>query len=189
MRDHRIERSLEPGVLRSRAVRRLVRLAVVVGVAIGLTGFLPGSGSALAAETPLTSVQPFATWDIDGHAHTLEEFLGRKPLLLEFMSPDCPHCQDMAPILLRLYAEYGKRIQFLTVGFHRDVARIQSFARLEKHPWPYLVGNQSIADAYRLEGVPTFFLATKDGRIVKSQVGSTSYEAMRQLLEDLLAAP
>ena len=161
---------------------------MLVGVAIVVVGQSHASGSALAADPSLTHVPAFSLRDLDGRNRQLEEFLGREPLLLEFMSPDCPHCLEMAPILTRLYADYGKRIQFLTVAFDRDAGRVRSFRRLEMHPWPYLMGTQEVIKAYRLEGVPTFFLVANDGRVVKSQLGSTSSEAMRQLLEDLLAA-
>jgi thiol-disulfide isomerase/thioredoxin len=124
--------------------------------------------------------------DLDGRTRALEEFLGANHILLEFMSLDCPHCRDMAPILARLHAAYGKRIQFLTVAFERNPRRVRVFAEQEKHAWPYLLGNQTTIDAYRLEGVPTFFLVTPDGRIAAFRVGSTGYEAMSRAIETVL---
>jgi hypothetical protein len=83
-------------------------------------------------------------------------------------------------------AAYGKRIQFLTVAFERNPRRVRVFAEQEKHAWPYLLGNQTTIDAYRLEGVPTFFLVTPDGRIAAFRVGSTGYEAMSRAIETVL---
>jgi thiol-disulfide isomerase/thioredoxin len=104
------------------------------------------------------------------------------------MSPGCPHCEDTAPILARLHATYGTRVQFLTVAFDRDARRVRAFAQREKHSWPYLMGTQEVIDAYHLEGVPIFCLVAPDGRVLDVRVGSTSYESMRQSLETLLAA-
>jgi thiol-disulfide isomerase/thioredoxin len=125
--------------------------------------------------------------DLDGRTRTLAEFLGTKPILLEFMSLDCPHCREMAPVLTRLHAEYGKRIQFITVAFDRNPHRVRALMEREKHSWPYLIGNQETIDAYRLEGVPTFILVSPDGRIGGFLVGSASYEAMSRGIEAVLA--
>lgn len=146
-----------------------------------------GPGRVHAAERRLPPAPAFALPDLDGRTRALQEFLGRTPILPEFMSLDCPHCREMAPILTRLHAEYGKRIQFLTVAFNRNPRRVRAFAEREKHPWPYLMGGQETIDAYRLEGVPTFFLVTPDGWIGGFLVGSGTYEAMRQGIEAVLA--
>ena len=94
----------------------------------------------------------------------------------------------MGPVLARLHATYGTRVQFLTVAFDRDARRVRAFAEREKHSWPYLMGTQEVFDAYHLEGVPIFCLVAPDGRVLDVRVGSTSYESMRQSLETLLAA-
>jgi thiol-disulfide isomerase/thioredoxin len=125
--------------------------------------------------------------DLDGRTRTLAEFLGTTPILLEFMSLDCPHCREMAPVLTRLHTAYGKRIQFLTVTFDRNPRRVRTFREREKHAWPYLMGSQETIDAYKLEGVPTFVLVTPDGRVAGLLVGSASYEAMSRGIEAVLA--
>jgi hypothetical protein len=51
------------------------------------------------------------------------------------------------------------------------------------------MGSQETIDAYRLEGVPTFFLVTPDGWIGGFQVGSASYEAISQGIEAVLRGP
>jgi len=124
-------------------------------------------GSALAPVGAGTPARPkaadFTTVDVNGTSHTLAQYLNAKPILLEFMSPDCPHCLDMAPILTRVHPVYGTKVQFLTVAFDKSARRMQQFALLEKHTWPYLMGTQAIIDAYKLEGVPTFYFLAPDG--------------------------
>ena len=49
------------------------------------------------------------------------------------------------------------------------------------------MGNQQVIDAYRLEGVPTFYLIMPDGRVAWSVVGSISYEDLVQKIDAILA--
>jgi len=139
-----------------------------------------------AGEGQAVKAPEFATWDVDGNQRKLVDFLNAKPILLEFMSPDCPHCIEMAPILTRLHVSYGNRVQFLSVAFDKNPKRVQRFAQAEKHTWPYLMGNQQIIDAYRLEGVPMFCFVAPDGRLVKGVVGSMPETTLREHIDALL---
>jgi thiol-disulfide isomerase/thioredoxin len=142
------------------------------------------------AANPRQPVAPsFSLQDLDGQTRTLNEFLGAKPVVLEFMSIDCPHCRDMAPVLTRLHEVFGSRVVFLTVVFERRAPRAKAFAQVHGHTWCYLLGNQETARAYALEGVPTFILLGPDGRIRGVQVGSCPYEEFARVIEGAFGAP
>jgi len=142
------------------------------------------------AANPRQPVAPsFSLPDLDGRTRTLNEFLGTKPIVLEFMSLGCPHCRDMAPVLTRLHEVYGGRVVFLTVAFDRHAARVKAFAQVHGHPWCYLLGKDETARAYALEGVPTFVFLGPDGRIRGVQVGSCPYEEFVQAIQGALGAP
>jgi thiol-disulfide isomerase/thioredoxin len=158
-------------------------LAVVVVIWTG------SAGAGLAANPSQPVAPPFSLQDMDGQTRTLNEFLGAKPVVLEFMSIDCPHCRDMAPVLTRLHERYGGRVIFLTVVFERRAPRAKAFAQLHGHTWCYLLGTQETARAYALEGVPTFLLLGPDGRIRGVQVGSCPYEEFVRAIEGAFGAP
>jgi thiol-disulfide isomerase/thioredoxin len=161
----------------------------LLGVAVlsgGVTPLLPAR--AIAAEPPAKTAPAFSLPDLQGKRRALSDYLSAKPILLEFMSPDCPHCREMAPILGRLHTVYADRIQFLSVAFDRSVGRIQAFAAIEKHSWPYLLGTQAVVDAYKLEGVPAFCFIAPDGRLIQYAVGSMPEQELRQHLDALLKA-
>ncbi len=145
----------------------------------------PGAG---AADLPFKVAPDFSTFDVNGNSRTLAGYLNAKPILLEFMSTDCPHCLDMAPILGRVHAVYGDKVQFLTVVFDRDVKRVQRFAQAEKHAWPYLMATQQIGKAYKLDGVPTFCFIAPDGQVVRYVVGSMPEKVLRENIDALLNA-
>jgi thiol-disulfide isomerase/thioredoxin len=146
-----------------------------------------GAGQAVDKGQPVAP--SFSLLDLDGRTRTLNEFLGTKPIVLEFMSLDCPHCRDMAPVLTRLHEVYGNRVVFLTVVFERRAPRAKAFAQVHGHTWCYLLGNQETARAYALEGVPTFVLLGPDGRIRGVQVGSCPYEEFLRAIEGAFGAP
>jgi len=155
-------------------------------VAVIWTG---SAGAGLAVEQRHPVAPPFSLPDLDGRTRTLNEFLGTKPIVLEFMSLGCPHCRDMAPVLTRLHEVYGGRVVFLTVAFDRHAARVKAFAQVHGHPWCYLLGKDETARAYALEGVPTFVFLGPDGRIRGVQVGSCPYEEFVQAIQGALGAP
>jgi thiol-disulfide isomerase/thioredoxin len=144
------------------------------------------AGITLAADLHDSVASPFSLPDLDGRTRSLKEFLGVKPVLLEFMSTDCPHCRHMGPILTRLHAVYGDRISFLTVAFDRHATRVKAFAEAHGHPWCYLIGDDNTARVYTLEGVPTFLLLGPDGRIRATQVGSCPYDELAQVIQAVI---
>lgn len=143
----------------------------------------------LAVNPNLVMAPRFSLPDLDGKTRTLDEFLGAKAVVLEFMSIDCPHCREMATVLTRLHETYGSRFVFLTVIFERHAWRARAFAQLHGHTWRYLLGNQETARAYALEGVPMFLLLGPDGWIRGVQVGSCTYADFVRILEGARGAP
>ncbi|HYP39070.1 MAG TPA: TlpA disulfide reductase family protein [Chloroflexia bacterium] len=61
-------------------------------------------------------VPPFTLPDTDNKNVSLSDYAG-KVVVLEFMAPWCPHCQEDAPMLNEVAAKYtGKDVQFLGVS-------------------------------------------------------------------------
>jgi thiol-disulfide isomerase/thioredoxin len=168
-------------------VRSLRAWALWLAVVAAIWAGSAGAGQAVDKSRPMAP--PFSLPDLDGRTRTLNEFLGAKPVVLEFMSLGCPHCRDMAPVLTRLHEVYGSRVVFLTVAFDRHAARVKAFAQVQGHPWCYLLGKDETARAYALEGVPTFVLLGPDGRIRGVQVGACPYEELGTAIETLLRSP
>ncbi len=178
-------RDLETGeaVLPKRAMARFLCRGVFSLVAVSLI-WAHGAWGGLAGNQRQPLAPPFALQDLDGRTRTLSEFLGAKPVILEFMSLGCPHCRDMAPVLTRLHETNGNRLVFLTVVFEPRAYRAKAFAQVYGHTWPYLLGTEATARAYALEGVPTFLLLGPDGRIRGVQIGSCSYEEFVRAIEE-----
>jgi thiol-disulfide isomerase/thioredoxin len=163
--------------------------ACIVSLAAAAPIRTDSAWAGLAAKPGQSVAPPFSLQDVDGQTRTLNEFLGAKPVVLAFMSIDCPHCREMAPVLTQLHEAYGSRFVFLTVVFERRAPRAKAFAQVHGHTWCYLLGTEATARAYALEGVPTFLLLGPDGRIRGVQLGSCPYEEFVRAIEGALGSP
>ncbi len=67
--------------------------------------------------------------DLDGNAVDLGEYIGGKPLLVEFWATWCPLCKALEPRLQAAHAMYGEQVEFLVVA----VAVNQSQRRVRRH--------------------------------------------------------
>jgi hypothetical protein len=68
-------------------------LLVVVASAVALGSLAAESllpSGARADEPPFKMAPEFSTFDMHGNSRGLASYLQAKPILLEFMSPDCP---------------------------------------------------------------------------------------------------
>lgn len=80
--------------------------------------------------------------------------------LIEFFSPTCVYCKRSEPLLRRLSDEYTD------IGFFKlDISK-----------------NESMADRYRINGLPTFVLMSNGAEIGRS-VGAKGESVIRDLLD------
>jgi thioredoxin 1 len=87
------------------------------------------------------------------------------PVVVDFWAPWCVPCRMMEPSLKRLAEEYAGRI--LVTKVNTD----------EQQEW---------AIHYGVQGIPTM-LIIRDGQIVRQQVGTIQYAALKNMVEEALA--
>jgi peroxiredoxin len=124
----------------------------------------------------------------DGNTYSLSQFKG-KPVLLEFMAPWCPHCQDDAPILNQVYTKYHDK-GLVMIGINAspfghnyetgDKSPITMddqkwFATTFKLQYPLLFDkpitqsdgtpDTALRPQYGVDYFPTLYVVDKDGKI------------------------
>lgn len=117
-----------------------------------------------------TKAPSFTLPDLSGRS-VLPEGLAGQEVLLVFASPRCPACREMYPHL-RAFAGKHPEVAVVMVSLgteeeNREVAQEQGFT------FPVLNGDEGMVAAYRVPGVPFFYVIDGEGIIVGSGFAET----------------
>ncbi|WP_035215082.1 TlpA family protein disulfide reductase [Desulfobulbus elongatus] len=133
---------------------------------LALLLLLPNAMAAAQLGQPLI---PFKGTDLNGQPYDLQASIGSKPVMIIFWASWCPTCRTEVPKVNQLAEKYrAKGMEFVAVniGVNDSVERAQAFARKTGMTYPaYFDGSGTIAEKYRLQGVPTIIVADKHGII------------------------
>ncbi|HYT00777.1 MAG TPA: TlpA disulfide reductase family protein [Thermoplasmata archaeon] len=173
----------------TRGGRRLILVTTIVMVAIlvliivnpfGNTGIDPGK------------VAPdFSLPTSDSGTISLSSLQGR-PVLLEFMDIDCPHCINEArDVLPFLFQNYSTRVAFLSVdvnfiGASDTAGRVNAFKSAYGTNWPYALDNGAVTGAYHVSSTPTIYVLDRNRVVVTSYVGEEPYATLAAGLDQAL---
>ncbi len=111
---------------------------------------------------------------LDGERFSLNEELGRGPVVLAFFKVSCPTCQYAFPFFERLNKAYGST-GVKIVGISQNEARdTAAFIKDFGITFPVLMDDTRsypASNAYELTNVPSIFWVAQDGEIEVSSVG------------------
>ncbi len=174
---------------RKRAVVRLTAGGVTAVAVFSTVAWLqiatgPSSGDSPRALTLGQKAPGFQARDVNGRWHRLDDYVGKQPLLIEFLWTFCPHCRAMAPMLRELVAEHDGRLTVLSIaGDPRERADlVRDFVGEFSHGWPYLLADPRVLFAYGVSGYPTFVVIDRAGRVRSTIRGEVSRERLEQAI-------
>jgi cytochrome c-type biogenesis protein len=151
-----------------------------------------GSGAAALGDEPNVTFK-----DLQANNVTMASLKG-KVVLVNFWATWCDPCREETPMLMQMQQEYGsKGFTVLGIAMDEEGTRIvDPFVRTTHFDvgghsmtmnYPIVLGSDAISDKFGgLLGMPTSFLISRDGKIVKKYIGSL-IENKDQFVKDVQA--
>jgi thiol-disulfide isomerase/thioredoxin len=149
------------------------RRAAVAFAALALSVVVP-----LAAQAPGTGdpAPVVAVHDLDGTPVDLGQWIGHRPVLIEFWATWCTSCQALMPTLRAAAAAYGTQVEFL--GINVTVAdpksQVRQFVAEENPPYRVLYDDQGVSQrAFDVAATSYVVIIDRAGRIVYTGSGGS----------------
>ena len=164
-------------------MRKLLHFTVIILlVAWGLPATAP-TPAAAAAKMPAFELEDVMT----GKRVSSEMFTG-KSLLVIFFATWCPPCVQEIPDLIKLQNQYGGN-GFSVVAFSVDQGKeeVQELVEKKQINYPVMMADDSITkDFGGVYGIPTSFLVSQKGIVVKKYSGYVPHSVLIRDLEQVI---
>lgn len=128
----------------------------------------------------------FTLPDMDGQAHSLSDYRG-KWVLVNYWATWCPPCLEELPELEVFHSGAEGRAVVLGVNMEAiGKPELRAFLEQQFLSFPILVATENPRRDQLIgpvEGLPTSYLVTPEGKIVARQVGQITAEAINAFIE------
>jgi thiol-disulfide isomerase/thioredoxin len=111
---------------------------------------------------------------LDGNQVDLGQYIGKKPMLIEFWATWCGNCRELMPALLEAEKKYGKSVKFLAlaVAINQSPERVRRF--IAAHPVPHETlydTDGKAAGAFDAPATSYVVVLDKTGKVVYTGLG------------------
>jgi thiol-disulfide isomerase/thioredoxin len=115
-------------------MRGKLTIALLCAGSVALAGNIRAQESGIPVGSAAPAVR---VGDLDGKVVDLGQYIGKKPMLLEFWATWCELCEQLLPRVRGAHAEYGSAVEFIgiNVTVNQTPAKVRRY--LEKHQPPF----------------------------------------------------
>ena len=134
----------------------LLRAQDVIGISVGQT-------------PPAVTLE-----NLSGDSVALSQWIGKKPVIVEFWATWCPICAELLPQLQAAQKKYGDRAEFLVVAVAVNQSKNSVRRHLEKEPMPFTFlwdGNGAAVRAFQAPSTSYIAVLDANGRVTYTGVG------------------
>jgi thiol-disulfide isomerase/thioredoxin len=129
------------------------------------------SGIAVGARAPAIRVN-----DLDGKAVDLGQYIGKKPVFLEFWATWCELCEELLPRVRAAQAAYGAHVEFIgvnvTINQSRD--RVRRYLETHKPPFHTLYDDEGASTrAYQVPATSYVVIVDRSGKVAYTGSGGS----------------
>ena len=127
----------------------------------------------------------FSLKNLKGDSVNLKDFSGKKIVILDFWASWCYPCVKAIPELNRIQKNYAEKdVQVLGINLRESHAKVIAFKKRNMAKYPTLLDlKASVANNYRVRGIPNIILIDKDGVV---RFNGHSPRGMESILEGLV---
>jgi thiol-disulfide isomerase/thioredoxin len=150
-------------------------LSAVLSVLVVLVGAQPlvAQDSELQVGDPAPRV---VVHDLDGKPVDLGQYLGRKPVLLEFWATWCESCQELLPRIRAAQKEYGSAVEFIgiNVAVNQSPAGVRQYMKANDPGFRVLYDDEGTSTrAYQVPATSYILIVDRAGKIAYTGIGGT----------------
>ena len=158
-------------------------LAVVMTLGSG-TLTAQESGIAVGSRAPAVVVH-----DLDGKPVDLSQYIGKKPVLLEFWATWCTNCEELLPTVRTAQAAYGSKVEFfgVNVTVNQTPARVRRYLETHNPPYRTLYDDEGTSTrAYQVPATSYVVIVDRAGKVAYTGIGGTQDldGALRRVTQD-----
>ncbi len=157
--------------------------APVVGLgqsAILLTGLFNASAS--TEDRAKEFDYNFSLQDLGGTRQDFSQYRG-KVVFLNLWATWCPPCRAEMPSIEGLYQKLKDHDEIVFVMLSVDdddkKDKVQKYISAKAHSFPVFMPSGYLPEQLRVPSIPTTFVISKDGQIVKREVGMRNYDTKK----------
>jgi thiol-disulfide isomerase/thioredoxin len=161
--------------------------ALVLGLWVSLgAGTLAAqeSGIAVGSKAPAVTVH-----DLDGKSVDLSQYIGTKPVFLEFWATWCTNCQELLPQVQAAKAAYGSKVEFIGVNVtvNQSPTRVRKYVETHRPPYRTLYDDEGNSTrAYQVPATSYVVIVDRAGKVAYTGIGGTQdFEGvLRRITQD-----
>jgi thiol-disulfide isomerase/thioredoxin len=124
---------------------------------------------------PVGETPPAVTLEsINGDSVALSQWIGQKPVIVEFWATWCPICAELLPRMEAAQKKFGDRAEFLVVAVAVNQSKNTVRRHLARHPMPFTFlwdGNGAAVRAFQAPSTSYIAVLDAKGRVVYTGVG------------------
>lgn len=143
------------------------RILTRPGMALLVAAILIGC----ASQSKNPPAPDFTLTDLQGRKFSLKDFRG-KVVFLDFWATWCPPCVVSVPEVESLSTDYkGKKVEVISISMDDSAEAVRYFMQTHPISSRLALSNREIEFAYRIRGIPAFYIIDQEGLLVKAWGG------------------
>ena len=113
----------------------------------------------------------------------LKDYIGKKPVVLDFWASWCPNCQRSMPVLNQLYLKYKDDVEVIGVNIKEPGSLIKEFVDSYKINFPIVFDlDGKISRVYGVNYTNVHVLVGIDGKVIRVIPGDITESDVKSLL-------